>query len=300
MGQTSSSKNHNRNDFIKNANLNTHHYLHNSGGGGSGGGGGHGANFSPSQDYSYHQEEQIEDEEPTIISKSSYSPSDSIPTIRIPQNGRFDTIPMVNKKIPVVFKLNSKTAKEVFLIGTFTSWTDKISMIKSDGDFVTIVDLPEGEHQYKFVVDGIWEHDPLQTTIDDTFNGRNNVVLVKKSDFEVMDALEMDLIPPSGSKSLQNNDDLSKSPTGSYTDEIPVRGLNSMSLEKPPYLPPQLLNIVLNKDTNSKCEPALLPEPNHVMLKHLYALSIRDGVMVLSSTLRVRQKFITTCFYKPI
>lgn len=30
----------------------------------------------------------------------------------------------------------------------------------SHGDFVTIIDLPEGEHQYKFYVDGEWKHDP--------------------------------------------------------------------------------------------------------------------------------------------
>ncbi len=29
--------------------------------------------------------------------------------------------------------------------------------------------------------------------------------MVKKSDFEVMDALEMDLIPQAGSKSIQSN-----------------------------------------------------------------------------------------------
>jgi len=52
--------------------------------------------------------------------------------------------------------------------------------------------LPEGDHQYKFVVDGKWEHDPTQTIIDDNFNGKNNIVTEKKSDFEVMDALEMD------------------------------------------------------------------------------------------------------------
>lgn len=30
----------------------------------------------------------------------------------------------------------------------------------SNGDFFTILDLPEGEHQYKFYVDGQWVHDP--------------------------------------------------------------------------------------------------------------------------------------------
>jgi hypothetical protein len=94
---------------------------------------------------------------------------------------------------------------------------------------------------------------------------------------------------------------LSSSPPGEYTDEFPIRGVTAFNSDKPPYLPPQLLNIVLNKDTAAKvitflleisqlvyavllififaivfqCEPSLLPEPNHVMLKHLYALSIR-------------------------
>lgn len=42
-----------------------------------------------------------------------------------------------------------------------------------------------------------------QTTIDDTFNGKNNVVTVKKSDFEVMDALDMDSMQPG--KDSKNN-----------------------------------------------------------------------------------------------
>ena len=36
------------------------------------------------------------------------------------------------------------------------------------------------------------------------------------------------------------------------------------------------------------------------MLNHLYALSIRDGVMVLSATHRYRKKYVTTLLYKPI
>jgi hypothetical protein len=90
------------------------------------------------------------------------------------------------------------------------------------------------------------------------------------------------------------NDDLSRSPPGEYSDEIPVRGLNSLSqLDKPPYLPPQLLNIVLNKDTSAKCEPALLPEPNHVMLKHLYALSIRVTSFSIFIFYETRNGFLT-------
>ncbi|XP_028588004.2 5'-AMP-activated protein kinase subunit beta-2 isoform X4 [Podarcis muralis] len=33
----------------------------------------------------------------------------------------------------------------------------------SHNDFVAILDLPEGEHQYKFFVDGQWVHDPSET-----------------------------------------------------------------------------------------------------------------------------------------
>lgn len=60
------------------------------------------------------------------------------------------------------------------------------------------------------------------------------------------------------------------------------------------------LQVILNKDTPMQCDPNVLPEPNHVMLNHLYALSIKDGVMVLSATHRYRKKYVTTLLYKPI
>jgi len=286
MGQTTSHNKHGiRNEFLK-TNLNQQ------------------ISTNSNQYSNFPIEDLNEDEDlacPTLNSRNSYSPSENIPTFKFPNRAEpmFIKQESVNKKIPVVFKYPSKTAREVFLIGTFTSWKDKVQLVKSDGEFIAIVDLPEGEHQYKFVVDGKWEHDPNQPMVDDNFNGKNNLATVKKSDFEVMDALAMD-IQNGTQKSINTADDLSRSPTGEYTDEFPTRGINTLSVDKPPYLPPQLLNIVLNKDTSVRCEPALLPEPNHVMLKHLYALSIRDGVMVLSSTFRFKQKFITTCFYKPI
>ena len=67
----------------------------------------------------------------------------------------------------------------------------------------------------------------------------------------------------------------------------------------PPVLPPHLLQVMLNKDTPLVCEPTLLPTPNHVMINHMYALSFKDNVIVLSKTSRYRKKYATTVFYKP-
>lgn len=96
----------------------------------------------------------------------------------------------------------------------------------------------------------------------------------------------------------------SGSPPGNYTQEIPSRhpgqGGFGFHHSGPPILPPHLLQVILNKETSTHCEPTLLPEPNHVMLNHLYALSIKDGVMVLSATHRYRKKYVTTLLYKPI
>uniref|UniRef100_A0A672MT81 5'-AMP-activated protein kinase subunit beta-1-like n=1 Tax=Sinocyclocheilus grahami TaxID=75366 RepID=A0A672MT81_SINGR len=81
-----------------------------------------------------------------------------------------------------------------------------------------------------------------------------------------------------------------------WSSKIPL----NKRLRSPPILPPHLLQVLLNKDTGISCDPTLLPEPNHVMLNHLYALSIKDGVMVLSATHRYKKKYVTTLLYKPI
>ncbi|KAG8132994.1 hypothetical protein E2320_010811, partial [Naja naja] len=134
-----------------------------------------------------------------------------------------------------------------------------------NNDFVAILDLPEGEHQYKFFVDGQWVHDPSEPVVTSQMGTINNLLHVKKSDFEVFDALKVDSLESSETSYRE----LSGSPPGIYGQDM-------------------------------YCDPALLPEPNHVMLNHLYALSIKDGVMVLSATHRYKKKYVTTLLYKPI
>lgn len=183
--------------------------------------------------------------------------------------------------------------KEVYITGSFNNWSTKIPLNKSHNDFVAVLDLPEGEHQYKFFVDGQWLHDPSEPVVTSQMGTINNLIHVKKSDFEVFDALQVD------SLECSDTSDLSSSPPGPYGQNMYMFKPEER-FKAPPILPPHLLQVILNKDTNISCDPALLPEPNHVMLNHLYALSIKDGVMVLSATHRYKKKYVTSLLYKPI
>jgi len=164
-------------------------------------------------------------------------------------------------------------------------------MVKSQKDFVALIDLPVGEHQYKFFVDDTWTHDSNLPTVKNEMGTKNNVIKIQQDDFDAFSALDMD----SKSTNLRHR----RGGEIEWGQEVP--GLHSFENKPgPPILPPHLLQVILNKDTPLSCEPTLLPEPNHVMINHLYALSIKDGVMVISSTQRYRKKYVTTLLYKPI
>jgi hypothetical protein len=127
--------------------------------------------YIPSSGSNYPNDD-FEEIAPSSLNTKNYSPTESVPIFKFPL--RADSIQISSastphvpeiKKIPVVFKYPSRNCKDVFLVGVFTNWKEKINMVRSDGDYIVIVDLPEGEHQYKFVVDGKWEHDPSQVLI---------------------------------------------------------------------------------------------------------------------------------------
>jgi 1,4-alpha-glucan branching enzyme len=53
-------------------------------------------------------------------------------------------------------------AKAVFLAGSFNQWQPQAKRMRKykDGSFRAKLKLPSGTHQYKFLVDGLWYHDP--------------------------------------------------------------------------------------------------------------------------------------------
>ncbi|CAK5086494.1 unnamed protein product [Meloidogyne enterolobii] len=215
---------------------------------------------------------------------------------------------------PVVFKWTSQSqnAKHVYLTGSWDNWKRKIPLVKSTNDFTTIIDLCPGRYEYKFLVDGRWMVDDSGVKTDNPMGSQNNVISIDEQDFAVFDALDKDLQASNAGEAMRMmNTTGAAQPTHDtpndrelerlreFTQQLPDRR-DFEKASNPPILPPHLLQVILNKDTPVQCDPNVLPEPNHVMLNHLYALSIKDGVMVLSATHRHRKKYVTTLLYKPI
>ena len=66
-----------------------------------------------------------------------------------------------NKK--VTFSLKAPRAKEVILIGNFNNWNLKKHPMKLNGDglWSRSIMLKPGDYEYKFLIDGQWQTDPL-------------------------------------------------------------------------------------------------------------------------------------------
>jgi len=218
-----------------------------------------------------------------------------------------------SNEYPVVFKWSSQkyNARTVHLAGSWDQWKRKIPLVKSTNDFSTIINLNPGRYEYKFLVDGKWMVDEEMSKTDNPMGSQNNVINIDEADFAVFDALDKDLAFSNAGEAMRKMTTTGVQPTHDTPNDRELEKLREFTqvppdrrdferAANPPILPPHLLQVILNKDTPVQCDPNVLPEPNHVMLNHLYALSIKDGVMVLSATHRHRKKYVTTLLYKPI
>ncbi|XP_018015765.1 5'-AMP-activated protein kinase subunit beta-1 [Hyalella azteca] len=236
-----------------------------------------------------------EDEgEPVFKDLKSPDPKDQPP--------RFRAMGHNKKMLPCVIKWPGG-GQNVSLSGAFNNW-QKLPMVKSEKDFVAIVDLPEGKFEYKFEVDGEWKTNPNEEKVVSSDGIENNVISINNADFEELENSLLkdpnDLNQPdpfefnTNQQAKQEDDD-----NDGYAQTVPEYKPTD-KVKDPPVLPPHLLQVILNKDTPVSCEPTLLPEPNHVIVNHMYALSIRDGMMVLSTTHRYKKKSVTTLIYRPL
>jgi 5'-AMP-activated protein kinase regulatory beta subunit len=132
-------------------------------------------------------------------------------------------------------------------------------MSRSTKDFVATVDLPEGAHEYKFVVDGQWTNDPNSKDTVEREGTTNNVIRVRKEDFNAFDALDMDsedvlkaAANSNGKAGEASNSKaemarrLLQSGENEFGQEMPTNSFQEFR-SGPPILPPHLLQVILNK-----------------------------------------------------
>ena len=49
-------------------------------------------------------------------------------------------------------------------------------LFRDTGEFETDLDIPNGQHEYKYLVDGAWVHDHAQPTTFNSYGTLNNIV----------------------------------------------------------------------------------------------------------------------------
>eukprot|EP00049_Salpingoeca_infusionum_P018515 m.357594 g.357594 ORF g.357594 m.357594 type:complete len:270 (+) comp17876_c0_seq1:97-906(+) len=173
--------------------------------------------------------------------------------------------------------------------------TDGTKMERNaDGFLEVTVHVPPGDHEYKYLIDGELKYSPSQPFFTTASGDTKNIMHVEEngtvSGFTNPGQLSHDSICE-----LEQSTDGRTSPDGSYSQIVP-----SLQDAAPPVaLPPHLLQVALNSDSPDN-DPTRLPEPDHVVLNHLYALAVKDQVIVLGTSNRYKQKFVTTVMYKPL
>jgi 1,4-alpha-glucan branching enzyme len=66
-----------------------------------------------------------------------------------------------SKPRKVKFLVKAAAGSTVSLAGSFNNWDPNVIILRLNGDGVysTSIELPPGRHEYKFVVNGVWQLD---------------------------------------------------------------------------------------------------------------------------------------------
>mmetsp|Transcript_22034 Transcript_22034/g.20033 ORF Transcript_22034/g.20033 Transcript_22034/m.20033 type:complete len:256 (-) Transcript_22034:55-822(-) len=209
------------------------------------------------------------------VDQHKLDPEAQYPSIYTKYNNDID-----DEIIPTVFKWDHG-GKNVYITGTFNNWERQLPMHRSGNDFTYIHNLKRGKHAYKFIVDDEWRYSPDQPTIADIEGRINNYIDISEFSPYLGDEHFFDK-----SKDQKIND----SEFHQYFPDI------DDYTKEPPSLPPHLRHIILNKGSLTN-DPLSLPVPQYVSLNHLYCTAIKDGMMVLGSTQRYKEKYCTIVLY---
>lgn len=128
-------------------------------------------------DYSAVAEEVILQEEPSITNQSVAVNS------TVSDNNEALIVKPGNSEKRFQFIYNEPYAKEVKIAGDFNDWVpDKgvTTMKTKDGTWKKIINIPAGNYQYKFFIDGEWMEDPINpNVVTNRFGSYNSVLIIE-------------------------------------------------------------------------------------------------------------------------
>jgi len=214
---------------------------------------------------------------------------DEPPTMPLPTPKPIETV-------PTEFKW-SHGGDEVFVTGSFNDWQGKIRMTPNEiGEFMLVLNIPAGTHQYKFIVDEEWRLNPDSPTVEEQ-GVTNNIIEVKRAVFEDTS------VPFLDSDDEEEFDDEGRKLF--YGQRM--RTTDGKVPKMPPHLKHPMLDAPPPPPPGDRYE---LPTPEYVTLNHLYVyntdMSDQD-VLVSAITQRfktkpfasLKSKFVTTIYYAP-
>ena len=228
--------------------------------------------------------------------------------------------PSDNSKIQTTFEWK-EGGNVVSLTGSFCGWNRLFIMNKDkDGVFRLTLPLPKGFHQYKFIVDNQWRYSNFFPIHNDNGNLNNYI-----------DTTNYEALPCEKKGDVEHKEErkqvrrgattLAKDTRENYLEYYPSR--SELNTDAPPisqhYISSFNLNhnsrqhLLGNKKFYKSSEKNTLSDndsfkrishPPHVNLNHIqskYIVRNKQGNVVLEScTCRVRHKFTTVIYYRPL
>ncbi|CAD7956775.1 unnamed protein product [Amoebophrya sp. A25] len=168
------------------------------------------------------------------------------------------------KEVPVVFTW-THGGQNVFLIGSFNNWSEKLPMVRSGLEFHVVVNLTRQEHQYKFIADDQWRYSSDYPIVSDDLGNIHNVMDV--SQYEAYDLFKI---------AEQERQDLPFSQLAPNFAEYAT---------EPPTIP-----VVLAKSAFVAVDPPVLKMPPNIPLHCIVSHFFHDYGRTLRHRLRRRVK----------
>ena len=102
------------------------------------------------------------------------------------------TVSEKKEKKRVNFWISAAPGSLVSVAGTFNNWDPTANPMQDQsgkGYFKTDMLIPQGTHEYKFVVNGVWATDPsCQNRVPDPFGSENCVLQISKTEVKVTES----------------------------------------------------------------------------------------------------------------